>query len=313
MATVVDTRTEQVTINVARPGTAVAHPHGVQVISVLPAYGDGANGHHIPLANLQPNTQKLLRNVKTLASTLAFLAITKNIIILYFFDGMYTNMASMLISVLIPYCGYEGARKRNRAMVTCFWGCNAFSVINFMLQAYWAINAIAEHENDASEFVDLSSDQGRLGTFVILGLSVLIAIFQILGCYYGRSLAYSEAMLIVDPGRFGGNGDMFLQGGIVRFVQPGAGAAQTSQVPHGVDPAVLAGLPTETLTEAALSSGDWDVGGKNSVCVICLDEFSKGDKLKVLPCKHQFHVACIDAWLADHDRCPICNYKFADV
>jgi len=33
-------------------------------------------------------------------------------------------------------------------------------------------------------------------------------------------------------------------------------------------------------------------------CVICLEHFVDGDRLRVLPCKHLFHVGCIDKWLS---------------
>lgn len=36
----------------------------------------------------------------------------------------------------------------------------------------------------------------------------------------------------------------------------------------------------------------------NNVCVICLERFVEGDRLRVLPCDHSFHVGCIDKWLS---------------
>jgi len=41
-------------------------------------------------------------------------------------------------------------------------------------------------------------------------------------------------------------------------------------------------------------------------CVICLEAFREGDRLRVLPCNHSFHVGCIDRWLSgshSHSEC----------
>lgn len=32
-------------------------------------------------------------------------------------------------------------------------------------------------------------------------------------------------------------------------------------------------------------------------CAICLSEFAKGDRVRVLPCQHIFHLAEVDEWL----------------
>jgi len=43
-------------------------------------------------------------------------------------------------------------------------------------------------------------------------------------------------------------------------------------------------------------------------CMICLSEFTKGEKLRILPkCNHGFHVRCIDKWLKEHSSCPKCR------
>ncbi|XVF52361.1 hypothetical protein PTKIN_Ptkin05aG0012700 [Pterospermum kingtungense] len=44
-------------------------------------------------------------------------------------------------------------------------------------------------------------------------------------------------------------------------------------------------------------------------CVICLEEFVKGDVCRILPsCNHIFHLGCIDKWLLNHQlTCPICR------
>jgi Ring finger domain len=55
----------------------------------------------------------------------------------------------------------------------------------------------------------------------------------------------------------------------------------------------------------------------NDVCVICLESFIPGDRLRVLPCEHSFHVGCIDRWLSGSHSfsdcytagCPTCKAR----
>ena len=52
-------------------------------------------------------------------------------------------------------------------------------------------------------------------------------------------------------------------------------------------------------------------------CVICLEHFVDGDRLRVLPCDHSFHVGCIDRWLSGSHSfdncytsgCPTCKKR----
>ncbi|XP_057799029.1 uncharacterized protein LOC131014898 [Salvia miltiorrhiza] len=43
-------------------------------------------------------------------------------------------------------------------------------------------------------------------------------------------------------------------------------------------------------------------------CYICLVEYDDGDSMRILPCHHEFHRACIDKWLKEiHRVCPLCR------
>jgi len=43
-------------------------------------------------------------------------------------------------------------------------------------------------------------------------------------------------------------------------------------------------------------------------CAICLEDYDNGDEIRELPCKHWFHVECIDPWLINKSSsCPLCK------
>lgn len=52
-------------------------------------------------------------------------------------------------------------------------------------------------------------------------------------------------------------------------------------------------------------------GGKikeeDAQCTICLTPYIEKDKIRRLPCKHHFHMACIDEWFGIDDVCPLCK------
>ena len=49
---------------------------------------------------------------------------------------------------------------------------------------------------------------------------------------------------------------------------------------------------------------------KNESCAICVNDFTDGDNLRVLPCEHVFHSECVDEWLINHSSlCPLCKQK----
>ena len=45
----------------------------------------------------------------------------------------------------------------------------------------------------------------------------------------------------------------------------------------------------------------------NETCYICLDDFVDGEGIRLLRCKHGFHDKCIESWIIEKGKCPICK------
>ncbi|KAG8012962.1 E3 ubiquitin-protein ligase RNF38, partial [Nibea albiflora] len=63
-------------------------------------------------------------------------------------------------------------------------------------------------------------------------------------------------------------------------------------------------FPTKTFQTAT--------GAGHTQCQICFCDYADGEKLRMLPCFHDYHVQCIDRWLKDNTTCPICRANLAD-
>ena len=44
-----------------------------------------------------------------------------------------------------------------------------------------------------------------------------------------------------------------------------------------------------------------------AICSVCLDEYTAGEEIRVLNCRHVFHKSCIDNWIMLNRTCPICR------
>ncbi|POG63339.1 hypothetical protein GLOIN_2v1687381 [Rhizophagus irregularis DAOM 181602=DAOM 197198] len=70
--------------------------------------------------------------------------------------------------------------------------------------------------------------------------------------------------------------------------------------PKGVPEDVIKTLPTQTY-----------IPGKSRTveerCTICLTNYETNERLRDLPCSHDFHQDCIDTWFKNSDKCPICR------
>ncbi|KAK4993165.1 hypothetical protein LTR50_000651 [Elasticomyces elasticus] len=74
--------------------------------------------------------------------------------------------------------------------------------------------------------------------------------------------------------------------------------ANTTSASSGISPHII---PAEAA--AAGTNTDESLG-----CSICTDDFEAGQDLRVLPCDHKFHPACVDPWLLNvSGTCPLCR------
>ena len=42
-------------------------------------------------------------------------------------------------------------------------------------------------------------------------------------------------------------------------------------------------------------------------CSICLENYNKDNIINVLKCGHKYHKDCIDDWINDNNKCPLCR------
>ncbi|XP_052010384.1 E3 ubiquitin-protein ligase RNF12-B-like [Xyrauchen texanus] len=56
-----------------------------------------------------------------------------------------------------------------------------------------------------------------------------------------------------------------------------------------------------------LSTRNFGENDALKTCSVCITEYAEGNKLRKLPCSHEYHVHCIDRWLSENSTCPICR------
>lgn len=74
----------------------------------------------------------------------------------------------------------------------------------------------------------------------------------------------------------------------------------------GMSSDLVKAIPSVQFTE------DLDDNCTSATCAICLDDYNVGDKIRVLPCRHKFHMFCVDSWLTSwRTFCPVCKRDVA--
>lgn len=77
---------------------------------------------------------------------------------------------------------------------------------------------------------------------------------------------------------------------------------ENGKVSKGLKPFAIQRIPEKVWNRVT------DTVKKEVQCSICFENFSKGNKVKELKgCQHAYHSKCINKWLENEKRCPVCN------
>ncbi|KAJ8071318.1 hypothetical protein OCU04_001653 [Sclerotinia nivalis] len=137
----------------------------------------------------------------------------------------------------------------------------------------------------------------------------------------GLARAMLETLPIVkfgdpEPGK-PGSGDIELENGSVHHAPVvTATDATTEDVPRASSTAAV----VATSAQSGMGSDVQPNSGANEAsaapkeddllqCSICTEDFATGEDVRVLPCHHKYHPACIDPWLLNvSGTCPLCRH-----
>ena len=70
---------------------------------------------------------------------------------------------------------------------------------------------------------------------------------------------------------------------------------------------VSKGLSAQQFEKLPITKYKKEKYSENFQCIICMEEFNEGEKVKLLPCGHIFHPNCIKEWLMKQKSCPFCK------
>ena len=81
----------------------------------------------------------------------------------------------------------------------------------------------------------------------------------------------------------------------------------TENQDRGASAGQIASLPTSTVTNPD------DLPNDCRECIVCMENFKRGDVRRTLPCLHsEFHAECVDRWLQSNASCPVCKHQISE-
>ncbi|KAF5725629.1 receptor y region transmembrane domain- and RING domain-containing protein 2 [Tripterygium wilfordii] len=71
---------------------------------------------------------------------------------------------------------------------------------------------------------------------------------------------------------------------------------------HGMSSRLVKAMPSQIFASVV------EDNCTSMTCAICLEDYSVGERLRILPCRHKFHAFCVDSWLTSwRTFCPVCK------
>ncbi|GBG34688.1 E3 ubiquitin-protein ligase RLIM [Hondaea fermentalgiana] len=243
-------------------------------------------------------------------------------------------------SLGVAYCGLVGASRENRDTLSCFYVCCVASIClygaNVMVQTKMIFDVKRGETIQGNSY---TPEQVIPVIITAIGLETFLAIVQVVGAMSGRELVRKHLVVNMQGSRphlFANNAYS------LEFIQRQQTAMETANdhaaslteglnikmtiasiplrkyvkgsqpedfpIAGNAPPVVRGATPLNVCVDdsgdpcAPASAGSND---EDNLCVICQDNVEDGATVKMLPCKHYFHVHCIDAWLERSLHCPI--------
>jgi len=189
-----------------------------------------------------------------------------------------------LMALLVPWAGYEGAKERNRALLSVFRSlCWLYIPLNIFHAYIHAEEAQSLLQGSLSES---ERSEVKASSSAFLGVTVLLMADMVLCIYWTRRVMQAHLLLILTQH----------EAALNEFVA-------AHQATHG---GTTAGLPAGDLALLPVTAVE-QVDPNKDVCVICQDDVNPGEVVRKLPCAHEFHAPCVDQWFERSSLCPICN------